>query len=143
MVGVVVRHERAGEAQAVGREQVDELADAVRRVDHDRLARLAVADEVDEVHHLARQRVVAREVGARQQLAEVEPVLGLVPAHELFASSPSRPTNAPGSLLLPTTIACCGPPPGKSGGAYHSKPSPSMASTTDCAASAAGTNGPW
>ena len=71
MVGVVVGDEHVGEAHPVGAEDLDELADAVRGVDRDRLARLAVADEVHEVDHLLRDLVVAREVAAREQLAEV------------------------------------------------------------------------
>ena len=35
MIGVIVRHQRAGEAEAVGREEVDELSDAIGGIDHD------------------------------------------------------------------------------------------------------------
>ena len=75
VIGVVVRDEHAGEAHAVGAEDVDELARAVRGVDRDRLAGLAVADEVDEVDHLLRDRIVTREVPPREQLPEVEPIV--------------------------------------------------------------------
>ena len=47
--------------------------DVVGRVDDHRLAGLAVADQVDEVDHLAGQRVVAGDVAPGEQLAEVEP----------------------------------------------------------------------
>jgi hypothetical protein len=57
VVGVVVGGERAGEAHAVGGEHVEEALDVVGRVDGHRLAGLAVADEVHEVHHLAGDRV--------------------------------------------------------------------------------------
>ena len=59
VIGVVVRGERADESHAVGREDVEQSPDVVRGIDGDRLAGLAVADEVHEVDHLARDRVVA------------------------------------------------------------------------------------
>ena len=74
VVGVVVGHEHAGEAHPVGAEDLDELVDAVGRVDHHGLARLAVADEVREVDHLLRDPIGAREVAAREQLAEVQAI---------------------------------------------------------------------
>ncbi len=60
------------EAHPVVVEDLDQLVDAVRGVDRDGLALLAVADEVHEVHHLARDRVVTREVASGEELAEVE-----------------------------------------------------------------------
>src|SRR5581483_9940282 len=44
-------------------------------IDRDRLTRGAVADEVHEVDHLARQRVVRGDVPTSEQLAEVEAVV--------------------------------------------------------------------
>ncbi len=76
VIRVVVGDERADDAQVVGTRDRHELAHAVRRVDDQRLARLAVADEVDEVHHLLRDLVVGREVTAGEELAEVEAVVG-------------------------------------------------------------------
>ena len=75
VVGVVVRDEHVGEPQAVGLDDLDELAHAVGRVDRDRFAGLAVADEVHEVHHLLRDLIVGGEVAAGEQLAEVEAVV--------------------------------------------------------------------
>ena len=66
VVGVVVRDEHTREMHAVGGEDVDELGRAVRGIDRDRVAGLAVADEVDEVDHLARDLVVGGEVAAGQ-----------------------------------------------------------------------------
>ena len=57
VVGVVVRHEHVGEPQAVGADDVDELAHAVGGIDRDGFAGLAVAHEVHEVHHLLRDRI--------------------------------------------------------------------------------------
>ena len=54
---------------------LDQLADGVRGVDDERLARLAVADEVHEVDHLAGDRVVGGEVAAGEQLAEVQAIV--------------------------------------------------------------------
>jgi hypothetical protein len=71
---VVVRDERAGDAHAVGPRDLDELTHAVRRVDGDRLSRVSVADEIDEVDHLPGDEVVAGEVPPRQQLTEVQPL---------------------------------------------------------------------
>ena len=56
----------------VGVEHLDELLDAVRGVDRNGLARLAVADEVHEVDHLPRDRIVTREVAPGEELAEVQ-----------------------------------------------------------------------
>ena len=72
---VVVRDEHVGEVQAVGLDELEQLAHAVRRVDGDRVAGLAVADDVDEVHHLLRDLIRRREVAAGEQLAEVEAVV--------------------------------------------------------------------
>ena len=72
VVGVVVGGEGAGEVHAVGGEHVEDALGVVGGVDHDRLARLAVADQVDEVDHLAGHRVVGGDVAAGEQLAEVE-----------------------------------------------------------------------
>ena len=76
VIRVVVGDERADDPHAVRARDLDQLAHAVRRVDDERLAGLAVADEVDEVDHLAGDLVVGREVAAREQLAEVEAVVG-------------------------------------------------------------------
>ena len=72
MVGVVVGGEHAGEAHPVGVEELDQLVDAIGRVDRDRLTRRPVAEQVHEVDHLAGDRVAGREVAAREQLPEVE-----------------------------------------------------------------------
>ena len=72
VIGVVVRDEHVGEAQAVGGDDVDELAHAVRGIDRDRFAGLAVADDVHEVHHLLGDLVVGREVAPGEQLTEVQ-----------------------------------------------------------------------
>ena len=74
VIGVVVGGEHSREAHAVGLEDGDDLLRCVRRVDGHRVAGLAIADQVDEVDHLAGQLVGGCEVAARQQLAEVQAV---------------------------------------------------------------------
>ena len=76
VVGVVVRGQRAGAAHAVLGQHVEDSRDVVGGVDDHRLARLAVADQVDEVDHLAGHRVGPGEVPPGEQLAEVEAVVG-------------------------------------------------------------------
>ena len=72
VVGVVVGGERAGEVHAVGGQDVEDGLRVVRRVDHHGLARLAVADQVDEVDHLLGDRIVLGDVHPGEDLAEVE-----------------------------------------------------------------------
>ena len=62
VIGVVVRRQDAGEAEAVGREDVEERAHVIRGIDGDGLALLPVTDEVHEVDHLAGQGIALREV---------------------------------------------------------------------------------
>ena len=66
-------------------DRVDEVVDGVRGVDQQALAGVAVADGVDEVDHLLGDRVVDGEVAAGQELAEVEPIVGVV-CHPSYAS---------------------------------------------------------
>ena len=66
MVRVVVRAQHAGQLHAVGLDDVEQVLHRVGRVDHDGLARRAVADEVDEVDHLAGHQVALGEVAARE-----------------------------------------------------------------------------
>lgn len=75
MIRVVVGHEHVGESQAVGADDVDEFPHAVRGVDRDGLARLAVAHEVHEVHHLLGDRIRRGEVAPGEQLTEVQAVV--------------------------------------------------------------------
>ncbi len=74
VIGVVVGDERAGDAHAVGRRGLDELAHAVRGVDGQCVSRFPIADEVREVDHLPGDGIVAGEVAPGEQLAEVETV---------------------------------------------------------------------
>ena len=90
---VVVRDENARQAQAVGTEDVDELAHAIRGIDGHRLAPLTIADEVAVVGHLARDRVVAREVVAGEQLLEVEAIVHVEVIHGGRRASIRNPTG--------------------------------------------------
>ena len=72
VVGVVVRGEHAADDHAVGLDGVDDVVDGVRRVDEQALARLPVADGVDEVDHLRGHGIADGEVAAGQELAEVQ-----------------------------------------------------------------------
>ena len=76
VIGVVVGGEHTGEAHAVGLEDTDDLTWRVGGVDRDGVAALTVADEVDEVHHLAGERVTRCDVEPGQKLAEVKAFVG-------------------------------------------------------------------
>ena len=78
VVRVGVRDEHPRKPHSVPGEQVEKTGDVIRRVDHDGLARVAVADQVAEVHHLASERVLAPEIATREELAEVEPRIPVV-----------------------------------------------------------------
>jgi hypothetical protein len=67
--------EGARDSHAVGFGELDELAHGVGRIDDDRFPALAITDEVREVDHLRRHRVVTGEVAPGQELAEVEAIL--------------------------------------------------------------------
>ena len=95
VVGVPMGGQHPREAQAFGADQVDELVDAVRRIDRDALTPFPVSDEVHEVDHLPRDLVTDREVASRQQLSEEEPFVRTVDAH--------RKSNA--TLIAP--VSCC------------------------------------
>ena len=82
VIGVVVGGQHAGEAHPFGREEGDHLVGSVGGIDCDGLADFTVPDQVYKVHHLASHRIAARDVAARQQLAEVQAVGG----HALIGS---------------------------------------------------------
>ncbi len=75
VIGVVVRGQRADEPHAVGLDDVEEVGHAVRRIHHDTFPAGAVSDEVDEVHHLAGERVGGREIVTGEKLAEVHAIV--------------------------------------------------------------------
>jgi len=74
VVGVVMGDERAGDAHAVSRRGLDELAHVVCRVDGEGVPGFPVADEVREVDHLPGDGIVAGEIAPREQLAEVQAI---------------------------------------------------------------------
>ena len=74
MVGVMVRRQDSREPHAILGQDAQEVGDPVRRIDGDRLAGLAVADQVHEVDHLGCYGVVVGEVPAGEQLAEVQAI---------------------------------------------------------------------
>lgn len=76
VIGVVVRRQHPGDAHVVGGGDVDQLVDAVGRVDHDAFTSGPVADEIDEVDHLSSERIIRGEVVPGQKLSEVEVVVG-------------------------------------------------------------------
>ena len=82
VIRVVVGGQHADEAHPVGLEDVDHLVRRVGGIDGDGLSTCTVPDQVHEVHHLAGQGIVDRDVAARQQLAEVKAVAG----HALIGS---------------------------------------------------------
>lgn len=76
VVGVVVGDQHPGQPHAVGLEGVQQGPGGVGRVDHHRVAGLAITDQVGEVAHLGGDRVARGEVPAGEQLAEVQAVFG-------------------------------------------------------------------
>ncbi len=75
VIGVVVRGDHAGHRHAVGGHCGKQIGDGVGRVDEHAMANRSIADGVDEVDHLAGERIVGGEVATAQQLAEVQPIL--------------------------------------------------------------------
>ena len=84
-------------------EHVEQALDVVGGVDHDRLAGLAIADEVDEVDHLAGDRIRAGEVATGEQLAEVQAVVHILCTLWRGASMRSASTWA-ACWWSPTTV---------------------------------------
>ena len=76
VIGVVVRGEHTGDGHPVGADAGRPARRVVGRIDEHALAGGPVADRVDEVDHLLRDLIVDGEVAARQELPEVEPVVG-------------------------------------------------------------------
>jgi cytochrome P450 len=74
VIGVIVGCEHTGDFHVVGGEHIDNALHVVGRVDSHGLAGLAIADEVDEVHHLAGERIGRRDVATGKQLAEIEAI---------------------------------------------------------------------
>ena len=85
MIRVVVRGQHSADDHAVGGHGVDHLVDGVGRVNQEALAGGAIADRIDEVDHLLGERIAGSEVATRQQLAEVEPIVGVV-CHQSYAT---------------------------------------------------------
>ena len=78
MVGVIVGGKCPGEDHAVGRHHLEQTGDVIGGVDDYGFTRLSVADQIDEVHHLAGDRIMGSEVTSCKQLAEVEALGHLV-----------------------------------------------------------------
>lgn len=99
VIGVVVSGQHSGHAKAIGLHDVDEVVDSVGRIDDDAFAGSTVADQVDEIGHLRRQRITHGEIVAREQLAEVEVVVG----HRPYANPVSieRLTRLEAGQLVP------------------------------------------
>ena len=72
VVGVIMGGQNAGAAHPVGLDRVEQIVHGVGRVDQHALAGAAIADRVDEVHHLGGDRVAHGEVPSGEELAEVE-----------------------------------------------------------------------
>ncbi len=76
VVRVVVGRQRSDHGHPVAADDVDEGGRVICRVDQHTLARLPVADGIDEVHHLLSELVGLGEVPPGKQLPEVEAVIG-------------------------------------------------------------------
>lgn len=78
---MVVGGEDARDAHAIGLGDIDQFVDTVCRIDNQAFAGRAIADEVDEIHHLHRQLIRRGEIVPRQELAKVEVI-----SHEIYAN---------------------------------------------------------
>src|SRR5690242_8671794 len=72
VVRVMMRGQDSGDAQVLGREEIEDAADVEGGIDEEHLAGHAISDDVDEVRHLLRGRVTTGEVTTGEQLAKVE-----------------------------------------------------------------------
>ena len=135
VVGVVVGDERAGEAQAVGGEQVD----AARR--RRTRGRSTTASPVSRSPTRYTKFTIWRASGSSRAKSAPDrswrkyerSSLSFQLTTAACRIDPIAATNAPGSFALADDDRrAADRRRGSSGGAYHSKPSPSMASTTDC-----------
>ena len=89
-------------------EHVEQALDVVGGVDHDGLARLPIADQVDEVDHLAGDRIRAGEVASGEQLAEVQPVVHILCT--LWRGSSMRSASMWAACWWSPTTACSAAP---------------------------------
>ena len=76
MIRVIVGAQHTRQLHAIGLDHVKEVLHGIGRIDDERLARRTVPDEVDEVHHLARDGIALGKVSTREKLTEVHPVVG-------------------------------------------------------------------
>ena len=74
MIGVIVGCEHTGKFHVISGEHIDNALHVVGRIDGDGFAGLAIADEVDEVHHLPGERIGRRDVATSKQLAEIDAI---------------------------------------------------------------------
>jgi fatty acid desaturase len=106
MIGVIVGGEYTGESHVVLGEDLKDAVDVVGGVDGDGLAGLAIADEVDEVDHLAGQRIVLGDVATGEQLAEVEATggggVGHLPILARRGHTWGVPTRVPRTTVVPS-----------------------------------------
>ncbi len=72
MVGVIVRRQHPRKGQPVLVEHVHDAVCVIGRIDDDGFARLGVADQVAEVHHLVGNRILLGEVSPREKLTKVQ-----------------------------------------------------------------------
>lgn len=72
VVRVVMRGQHTGHGHAVSRGYFQQILDCIRRIDHEALAGRAIADQIDEIGHLAGQRIAGGEVHPGLELAEVQ-----------------------------------------------------------------------
>ena len=74
MVRVIMGGQHTSEFHVIGRKHIDNSLHVVGRIDGHRLARLAIANEIDEIDHLAGQGIVGGNVTPSEQLAEIEAI---------------------------------------------------------------------
>ena len=72
VIGVVVRAEHTDEAHPVGGQHVEQAGNVIGRIDNNGLFRLAVADQIAEIHHLLSHHVGRGKVSPTEELTEIE-----------------------------------------------------------------------
>ena len=90
VIGVIVGGQHTGEFHVISGEHIDNALHVVGRIDGDGFAGLAIADEVNEVHHLAGERISRCDVATGEQLAEIEAISCGGISHDDILADPPR-----------------------------------------------------
>jgi hypothetical protein len=83
--------QRPDDLHVIRLRQPDQGLHVPRRIHQQTLPGLGIADQVGEIHHLCRHRIIDGEISSGQQLAEVEWLSGWVMRHELASPGTESP----------------------------------------------------